>query len=203
MVDFNQGLEPISALTPIIETGYFGGASKANCGVTLSLTAPRACLLISARKDQKLTLTKLLQTHYGVSLPSPLHSENNKSISISWAGNDQWFLTSTKLDPATFYRQGRERLLTATSVCDQSQGRTCITISGPQARALLEKGMPVDLHQSVFKVGSCATTDVGKIAVHLWQTESDEYELSCSRSFSESLWQWLCEMSLEFGYRIE
>ncbi len=203
MANTDQGLGPISPLCTIKDLGYFGGANKYDCGVTICLDTPRACLLINLRKNQKTTLTKLLKEHYALSLPAPLNSENSKSISLRWFGFNQWLLVSNIENKTPFFDDANHRLSAAASVCDQSHGRTTITISGPRARALLEKGMPVDLHESNFRIGSCAITDIAHISVHICQTNTQEYEISCNRSFAQSLWYWLCEMSLEFGYKID
>lgn len=202
MPEIDQNFNRISALSQITETGYFGCDSDDDCGVTLTTLASVPCVLINARKNQQLALTKLLKKHYALSLPTPLSSENSNGISLRWFGFDQWLLIGDVESNAPFFSQTSDRLLSAASVCDQSHGRTIITVSGPRAKALLEKGMSVDLHESNFNIGSCAVTDIGHISVHICQTNTQEYEISCNRSFSQSLWDWSCEMSLEFGYKI-
>ena len=40
------------------------------------------------------------------------------------------------------------------------------------------------------------------VGVHIAQVGPDTFELSLFRGFAESLWEWLAEMSGEFGYEV-
>jgi methylglutamate dehydrogenase subunit D len=40
------------------------------------------------------------------------------------------------------------------------------------------------------------------IGVHIAQVGPDAFELSLFRGFAESFWEWLGEMSAEFGYEV-
>src|SRR5207244_11871907 len=58
------------------------------------------------------------------------------------------------------------------TVTDLSASRAVIEISGPRARALLEKGSGLDLHPRAFGPGSCAQTLFAKLPVILDQTSA-------------------------------
>ncbi len=85
---------------------------------------------------------------------------------------------------------------------DQSHGRVTIRIAGDKARAVLAKGTPVDLHPAEFPVGQSAVTQMAHVGIHLTRTAEDTYEISVFRGFAQSFWEWLTEMSLEFGYQV-
>ena len=55
-------------------------------------------------------------------------------------------------------------------VVDLSANRTTFELSGPRARAVLEKGCALDLHPRSFTPGTALTTEVGNIPVVLLKT---------------------------------
>src|SRR5262249_16681141 len=50
-----------------------------------------------------------------------------------------------------------------------SHGRTLFALTGSRVREALAKGVPIDLHASVFRPGDAASTLVAHIPVNLWQ----------------------------------
>ena len=78
------------------------------------------------------------------------------------------------------------------SISDQSGGRTVLRISGPRARDVLAKGLPIDLDPRGFPLGSAATSTISLMGVQLWQTgDPQSYDLAIFRSVSQSFWRWL------------
>ena len=92
------------------------------------------------------------------------------------------------------------------AVCvDLTHGRTILRISGPKARALLAKGLPIDLHPREFPLGGVALGAIHHIgvAVHLRDTaEGTTFDLYVGRSQALCLWEWLAESAAEFGYQV-
>jgi sarcosine oxidase subunit gamma len=98
----------------------------------------------------------------------------------------------------------RECFAGLASVCDQSDGRCVIRISGPSARDVLAKGIPLDLHPRVFGPGQAAVTLAAHIGVHIWQIDDmPTYEIAVFRGFAGSFWHWLMESAAEFGGVVE
>jgi sarcosine oxidase subunit gamma len=90
------------------------------------------------------------------------------------------------------------------SVSDQSDGRAILRISGSRARDVLAKGLPIDLHPSVFGPGSAATSVIALMGVTLWQVDdAPTYDLAVFRSLAGSFWTWLTDSAAEFGCRVE
>ena len=76
-------------------------------------------------------------------------------------------------------------------------------MSGPHARAVLAKGLPIDLHPLAFGSGSAATSTISLMGVQLWQIDdAPTYELAIFRSVSASFWRWLTASAAEFGYKV-
>lgn len=79
------------------------------------------------------------------------------------------------------------------SVFDQSSGYCVLSLSGPDARTLLQAGAPVDLDPRQFPIGASASTSVAHIVVLLWRTGEDSFDLAFYRSYRESLEHWLSD----------
>ena len=90
------------------------------------------------------------------------------------------------------------------SVTDTSESRTCIRVSGKNARDVLAKGCSLDLHPAKFGPGQCAQTLLGKVGVMMSQTAAaPTYELLVLRSFATYLWAWLEDAAAEYGLKME
>ena len=88
-------------------------------------------------------------------------------------------------------------------IADQSDGCGVLHISGPKARAVLAKGVGLDLDARVFRPGDVALTLAGPIAVQLWQIdETPSFEIALYRSLARSFWHWLSASAAEFGYEV-
>lgn len=77
------------------------------------------------------------------------------------------------------------------SVSDQSSGYSVLRISGPRARDLLQTGLPIDFHPSVFSETSAAVSTIAHIGVIVWQLGPDVFEIAFFRSMSDSFAHWL------------
>jgi sarcosine oxidase subunit gamma len=77
-------------------------------------------------------------------------------------------------------------------------------LSGPHARDVLAKGLPIDLDPRAFPLGSAATSAIAHMGVQLWQLDDTRsYDLAIFRSVSQSFWSWLSASAAEFGYVVE
>jgi methylglutamate dehydrogenase subunit D len=92
--------------------------------------------------------------------------------------------------------------VSAGTVTPLSHSRTRLMIEGPAARAVLAKGITVDLHPQVFAVGAFAQTGLHHAGVLLERCAEERYELYVLRTFAASTWQWLLDAALQFGYQI-
>lgn len=83
-----------------------------------------------------------------------------------------------------------------------SHGRVRLAVDGAAARALLAKGIAVDLHPSVFRVGDFAQTALHHTGILLERCAESRYELFASRTYSASIWEWIIDAALPFGYDV-
>ena len=87
----------------------------------------------------------------------------------------------------------------AGQVVDLSANRTTLELTGPRARAVLEKGCSLDLHPRVFKTGTALSTEIGGIPAVLWKTAEEEYRIFPRASFAEFLGRWLLDAMREYA----
>ena len=123
---------------------------------------------------------------------------NADGTAVLWSGPDEFLLVAP---------EGTELLgdLVAAlgeapgQVVDLSANRTVIELSGPSARAVLEKGCPADLHPRSFAVGTAITTVLGPVPVLLWKTAEDTFRLLPRASFADYTARWLLDAMAEFA----
>ena len=84
---------------------------------------------------------------------------------------------------------------------DLSHSRVRVRISGPEAAALLNRHLPLDLREGAFPAGSVASTAFHHVGITLWRAEAG-YELFLPRGFALSLWELLLESAAQFGAEV-
>ncbi|APX02464.1 MULTISPECIES: sarcosine oxidase subunit gamma [Arthrobacter] len=87
----------------------------------------------------------------------------------------------------------------AGQVVDLSANRTTFELSGPRARAVLEKGCALDLHPRTLKAGTALNTEVGNIPVVLFKDGEESFRLFPRASFADYLGRWLLDAMREFA----
>jgi len=116
-----------------------------------------------------------------------------------WLGPDEWLVVSTAehgpLTADLTAALGED----AGAVVDVSANRTTLELSGPSARATLEKGCPVDLHPRSFGPGHAVTTALGRVPLLLWQTGEHTYRLLPRSSFADYVARWLLDAGSEYA----
>jgi len=88
------------------------------------------------------------------------------------------------------------------AVTPLSHSRTCIFIEGPAARELLAKGVPLDFHPDVFRIGQFAFTGLHHTPVLIHRRGEHLYELYALRTFGLTVWEWLTDAARVCGYEI-
>jgi len=84
-------------------------------------------------------------------------------------------------------------------VVDLSANRTTFELTGPRARAVLEKGCALDLHPRSFTPGTALNTEVGNIPVVLEKTGDESFRLFPRASFADFLGRWLLDAMREYA----
>jgi sarcosine oxidase subunit gamma len=143
-------------------------------------------------------------------LPSePNTTAGRGDLVALWLGPDAWLLTC----PATQTASRIDGLRTAlaevhAAIIDVSDGRVALRLAGPNARDVLAKGCPLDLHRRVFAAGRCAQSLLAKtsVLIHLLDEDAPRgptFDLYVARSFAHYLFAWLEDAGREFGLQLE
>jgi sarcosine oxidase subunit gamma len=190
----------VSALAGLAVPGRYGYAGG-EPGVTIAERIGLGLATVAARKGAPLRAA--VKASYGVNLPDDSTVGQGPEVSFVGYGPGQWLAVSGTLRNDTLAKQLGQDLKGLASVSDQSGGRTVLRLSGMRARDALAKGLPIDLHPSVFGPGSAATSTISLMGVQLWQVdEAPTYDIALFRSVSASFWRWLIASAAEFGYEV-
>lgn len=191
-----------SALAGIATPGRHGRKDGAP-GVILTERIDLGLATVMARKGQGTALRTAVQTAYGVVLPDTARHVAGPAVGFVGTGPGQWLAVSEQLRNGDLATDLARTLQGLASISDQSDGRAAIRIAGPRARDVLAKGLPIDLHPSVFAPGSAATSVISLMGVTLWQADdTPAYDVAVFRSLAGSFWKWLTDSAGAFGYDV-
>ena len=110
----------------------------------------------------------------------------------SWMGPDEWLLQVPESETVLVEQQLTQALSGLThSLVNVSHRDAAIELSGAKAAAALNAGCPLDLDPSVFTIGMCARTLLGKAQIVLWRTGLQLFHLQTLRSFADYIWRFL------------
>ena len=128
------------------------------------------------------------------SLDAPCQSGAN-GVTALGIGPGRWLFLGTPLDQLT-------ALSDLASLADHSDGYAVFEVWGAKVRETLAKGVPVDLHPSVF-TDTVAVTIVAHIGAIVWQSAPDRFSIAVFRSYAGSFWHWLAASAAEYGLTVE
>ncbi len=180
------------------------GSPEGEAGVTVAPRNAYALASVLAHKGRIEALARRVSEVYGINLPREPRRASAGPTAFVWSGPGQWLAVTEGVGGPAFEGRLRERLPGLASVSDQSDGRAVIRISGPRARDMLAKGLPIDLHPRAFAPGHAAVTLAAHVGVHIWQLDAvPTYEIAVFRSYAASFWDWLMEAGAESGIDVE
>jgi sarcosine oxidase subunit gamma len=190
------------ALAGVAVPGRYGNPDG-EPGVTLSERTGIGLATLAARRGKAAALGDAIQSAYGVALPDSSRLVAGPGVGFIGTGPGQWLAVSEQVAYGALAVDLAAKLAGLASVSDQSDGRAVIRLSGPRAREVLAKGLPIDLHPSVFKPGAAATSSIALMGVTLWQIDdAPTYDVAVFRSLAGSFWKWLTDSAAEFGYEV-
>ena len=187
-------------------------ASRGAAGVALAERPHRGMVNLRLDPSDETAMNAFAEA-FGFALPvRPNTTAGNGEARALWLGPDEWWLVVPGPEPEAGPELAdklraplADHFATVTEV---GESRTCIRIAGPKARALLQKGCPLDVHPRAFGAGACAQTILAKatVAIHLSADESaadgPAFEVYVLRSFAEYLWAWLEDAGAEYGVTV-
>ncbi|MDR7303849.1 sarcosine oxidase subunit gamma [Haloactinomyces albus] len=158
---------------------------------------------VDLRVDPKSPAAERIGTALGAMLPNqPGEVAVAGELSVLWLGPDEWLL----LGPEGSQEAIRNTVSTAldgdhAAVVDVSANRTILSVAGPKARELLNKGCALDLHPRSFTVDRCAQTLLARAGVTLVcrDTQLPSFWVIVRSSFARYLADWLVDAAAEYG----
>lgn len=156
---------------------------------------------IRGNSDDK-KFVKAVEGLLGTSLPTDACTFSvGKSYTIGWMGPDEWIVLSAE-DGQTALFAGLEKALAGlhSSIVDVTDYYVSMRLSGENARDILMKGTPLDVHPSKFSKGMCTNTLYAKATIFLMQLDNAPvYEVMVRWSMADYLWDYLTDGATEFG----
>lgn len=160
----------------------------------------RFTTMVSLRIDPTSPAARKLEGALGTTLPgSSGEVRTHGQHSVLWLGPDEWLVVSQMSADVLVTALTQSVAGEHAAVLDVSANRTVLELKGAAARAVLEKGCPLDLHPRGFAPGHAVTTTLARIPLVLWQVGPDFYRLLPRSSFADYVARWLLDASQEFA----
>lgn len=193
----------------LIRTRPLGGRSlNAVADAALSLSEVPYRGLVNFRLDPADAHMGLLSASLQIKLPTAANTTTqSETARCLWLGPDEWLIINTAETGAAMLTPIAEAMgQTHYSAKDVSDNFQTMRLEGAQARHILSKLTPLDVHRSVFTDGQCAQTVMAKSAVILDViddgADGPTFEITTRRSFAPYLWDRILDAGLEFGLQI-
>ncbi len=184
-------VERLSALAGHYEVGRFG--ESGDVGVTLTEVRDLTLHQVAAWPETlKPVGNKAARAIGARAAPGPCQALEREKGALLRIEPLKWWLFGVEA-PALKPKEG--------ATLDLSHSRTHVRVSGPQAKAFLNRLLPFDLREEAFPVGSVGSTALHHVGLTLWRSEVG-YELFMPRGFALSLWETLVETAAQFGAEV-
>ena len=183
--------------SPLMHLADRMAAASASATVSLSETAYLG--MVSLRVDPSSPAAARAAAVLGA--PPPTHCGETTGTGDQqtlWLGPDEWLVVTANDPVALVHRLDAGIGEDPGLALDVSANRTVIEFTGPQARTVLEKGCPVDLHPRAYGPDRAVITTLARVPVLLWQTDDNTYRLLPRSSFAEYVARWLLDAMQEF-----
>jgi heterotetrameric sarcosine oxidase gamma subunit len=176
-------------------------SASAGAGLTVTPLDMLGLASVHARRGAQAELAARVKTAYAVALPDRPCPVASGEVAFVGLGPGAW-MAVTEAGPSGWADRLAADLDGLASVNDQSDAYAALRLEGPAVLDVLAKGVFLDLHDSVFPVGSAAGVSVAHIGAVLWRREPQVFEILTLRSYAASFWQWVEESAAEYGMAV-
>jgi heterotetrameric sarcosine oxidase gamma subunit len=161
----------------LIETSACDGLSLPLIKKTCRLDAINLGPITSVALHQGADITEILAT-IGLKMPEPGAVSQGNLARLVWSAPGQAFLIGI---PAPV------GLSDHASLSDQSDAWATVSLSGPDASAVLARLTPLDLRDAAFPVGSVARSLLGHLSCTFLRDAEDAFTLMVFRSMASNM----------------
>jgi len=140
----------------------------------------------------------------GLELPTTPNTSRSAHLTVLWLAATKWLIMGPSLGSGELKLQLAAALSGVPHlISDYSDARTGIEVSGRQARTVLSRVCPLDLHPRTFSAGQCAQSIIARAPLLLHQAdELPAFHLYVDRSLFAYAWAWLVDAGSEFKANI-
>jgi sarcosine oxidase subunit alpha len=190
---------PPAAFERLLDTEDRPAPIARPCGsVQLTALAPTTRLSIRAGPAAGTAIGLAL----GVLLPTvPCRSVIARDRAALWLGPDEWLIVAPEGAADLAAQAAKAAADHPVSVVDVSHRSRTLEVTGQRAAVCLNAFCALDLDVSVFPVGMCTRTRLGKAEIVLWRIAPEVFHLDVARSFVPYVWACLEEARLEWTNR--
>lgn len=190
------------ARTPLVEQSIAIPRAERSAGVKVRQRKGLSLALITTRNGMRDRCVSALKASYGLDAPATAKIVQGRELSLAWHGRDGWLAVAS--DRPALETELKTVMGNSASIVDLSDARLVLRIGGPMSRALLAKGVSIDLHPRTFKAGDAAMTLLSHVAILLWQIdESPTFDLAIPRATAQDVFHWLSASATEFGLDVD
>lgn len=193
--------DPVHPLARVARPGPVGAASAS----PLRISLPRLDIVQAMpRRGREAGFAAAMRATFGIDPPSAGRAASHDGTTAIWIQPAAWFLCAPRGAEGGLAARAASAFAGLAAVEDQSHGRTTIRISGPGARATLQRGCRVDLHPRAFAAGRAASTTIAHVSCLVHQLDATPtYDLVVFSTFAETFLEWLAAVAAEDGAVIE
>ncbi len=195
-----------SALAAVCRPGTFGARPEAP-GLEVREVVGRDLVQVAGWPDNFATVAPRLAE----AIEAPLPERFGRAVSAG--GRRVFLLAPERLWIAAPDGEGLGKRLADRFTAEEAvvtelgHSRSILRVTGPAARSVLAKGLPVDLDERVFPPQAFAQSAIHHIGLLLHRVDEGQaaapvFELYVARGFAVSFWDWLTHAASEPGYRV-
>ncbi|MGB0867105.1 MAG: sarcosine oxidase subunit gamma [Granulosicoccaceae bacterium] len=130
-------------------------------------------------------------------LAPPQHVDTG---TLFWIGPNEWLLHCADELTAQLQQQLQQVAEGAhMAVVDVSDYYVLVRLEGDDARAVLSRGTPLDMHAKAFKVGEAVSTRFAKCSVLIHAQSDNCFDVQVRWSHAEYLWQFIAQAASQYG----
>jgi sarcosine oxidase subunit gamma len=197
-------LEPLSALDAVYKVGRFGVAEGPASVIVKERRAGRL-VQVSAWPDSFAAVCQKLQAMLNFPMPSDglrCRSESGRSA-FRVAPERLWLVGPAddeilgQIDDSLFGDQA--------VVTEIDHSRTVLRLSGPNAKVVLSRGLPIDLDDEAFPPGAFAQSVIHHIPVLVHRVEASgdaAFDLYVTRDYAVTFWEWVIWAAEPLGVEV-
>lgn len=177
--------------TPVRRGPLAGLSPLQHPGVTVTPLAEVPLLNLRGRAGESGFRDAVAEVLGAAPPTEPNTTARGRGVTLFWLGPDEW-LAAGEPGAALPGEALVERLEGVhAAVTEVGDGHAWLALTGPQARGLLARGCPLDLHPEALPAGRCAQTRLAQASVLLHAVAVDQLHVGVRRSMAGYLWRWL------------